>query len=788
MRSLRRSLLLLAALLLTVASSVARDPQYFVKNSEGKEFWLCFMKNFRENNTNAPANRPDQLKLQLFITSGQDANVRIQIEEIDYDLSIKVQGNTVVNVQLPARAQLKSIEQVERLAVHVTADTNISVYGLNSRFQTTDTYLGLPTTVLGMEYRAMGYNKLAADLVSQIAIIATEDSTQVTLVPTATTAHGWPAGQPMKFMLQKGDVYTVAARFESIGQCDLTGSLITSDKKIAVFSGHNCAYVPAKVEACNHLVEQLPPVSSWGKHFYLGQLKERSKYTYRVVASENGTRVFENSKMVAQLRAGEFYENINVLQHLQVTADKPVLVAQFAQGFKNGDSVGDPMMIFVSPTQQFLNEYRFATPINGDWHHYINVVAPTNSIATIRLNGRRIDSTLFEVLGESRYSIAAVPIPYGTHVIKGDENFGLYSYGFGFRNDAYDAYGNMAGQSFFELNKYVDTLAPIADGKVSRDNYLLTIRDDRVSDKGLKSVRIDYATGIETAVPPFQEGAPLITLRISASSSGGGRMVFSATDVANNRAEFTLCKMWDTRTESYVYILSDGPDAICTEESSWFAGAFLSLTHAYHTPAVGSMSGLSTPGIFNASAQGAGGWGGLVLGRQMTKEWVLTGKLMLNTFGGELLAPDSIQSAIYNDSLKTYVPYQEGTVMRLTAPYLSLALGAEFYPMRSFYLLGGVQASLALNKSVHVERRILRPGTVTYSDGTTSMQVDPESLDAVNTLNVGLYGGLGYTYPISFSTSVFLEGTYTTILNNIVSDGAWRLEYISLSLGARYRW
>lgn len=783
-----RSLIILT-LLCCVASVMARDPQYLVKNSEGKEFWLCFMKNFRENNTNVPQNRPDQLKLQLFLTSSNDATVRIQIEEIDYDLSLKVQANTVVNVQLPARAQLKSLEQPERLAVHITADTAISVYGLNSRFQTTDTYLGLPTSVLGTEYRAMGYNKLAADLLSQISIIATEDSTLVTVVPSATTSRGNPPGQPMRFMLRKGDVYTIGARWESVGQCDLTGSLISANKKIAVFSGHNCAYVPSKVDACNHLVEQLPPVSSWGKHFYLGKLKERSKYTYRVVAAENKTRVFEDSKLVAVLeRAGDFYENINVFNHLQVTADKPVLVAQFAQGFKNGDSVGDPMMILVSPTQQFLKDYRFATPINGDWHHYINLVAPTTSIGSIRLNGRKVDSALFEVLGESRYSIAQVQIPYGTHVIRGDEAFGLYSYGFGFRNDAYDAYGNMAGQSFFELNKYIDTLPPMADGKPVRDDFLVTFRDDRVSDKGIKSVKVVMASGLEATVPKIEEGTPLITVRVTAASSGSGRMIFSATDVAGNTAEFTLCKMWDSRSERYIYSLSEGSNTVCTEELAWVAGAYLSLTHAWQTMNAASLPGVAAQGTFNASSQGAGGWGGVMVGRQFTKEWLVTGKLMLNTFGGTALAPDSVQSAVFNDSTKTYTAYQEGTTLRVTAPYLSLALGAEYSPQRYFYLTGGVQASMALGSSVHVERQILRPADVAYPNGGRSMTTEPTSLSALSTLNVGLYGGLGVTYPITFTTSVFVEGTYTTILNNIVSDVAWRTQYISLSVGARYRW
>nr|MBP6510137.1 IgGFc-binding protein [Candidatus Kapabacteria bacterium] len=282
-----RSVILVLMLMLGCLALPAREADYITKNSEGREFWLCFMKNFREAGQRDPQNRQEALRLQLFLTSSFDATVRIEIEEIQYDNTITIKANTVVNVQIPARAQVRAVETGERLAVHVTADTTISVYGLNSRFQTTDTFLGLPVSVLGTDYRAVGYTKLASDLLSAVSIVATEDETEVTIVPTVATSTGRPAGRPFTARLRKGDVYTIGARWESIGACDLTGTSITSNKKIAVFSGHNCAYVPPKVEACNHLVEQLPPVSAWGKHYYLGMLKERSKYTYRVIASQD---------------------------------------------------------------------------------------------------------------------------------------------------------------------------------------------------------------------------------------------------------------------------------------------------------------------------------------------------------------------------------------------------------------------------------------------------------------------------------------------------------------------
>lgn len=789
-----------AACLACVLSSIgafeafARDPEVITKNSEGREFWICFMKNFREGQPGTK-NRPDKLKLQLFITSSYDAQVRIEVAEIGFSQVVDVKANTVVNVALPERAQLRALETPERLAVHVTADTAVAVYGLNSRFQTTDTYLGLPVSVLGTEYRAVGYTKLAADLLSAVSIIATEDDTEVEITPNATTTTGRRAGLPFKVNLRQGDVYTINARFESIGPCDLTGTFVRANKKIAVFSGHQCAYVPPKIESCNHLVEQLPPISAWGMHYYLGMLKERSRFTYRVISSEDGTRVFEDAKLVAVLRKGEFFENLNLNRNIQVTADKPVLVAQFAQGFKNGDSVGDPMMILVSPTQQFLNDYRFATPINGDWHHYINVVTPTSSISELRLNGRRLDTADFKVLGESRYSIAQISIPFGTHIITSVGSsggmgtpFGLYSYGFGFNADAYDAYGNMAGQSFFELSKVVDTLPPIAQGRKVRDDFLVMLRDDRTTDHGIKSIRVLYAASLAAEIPKVDEGTPQVAVRIRPSSQASpGRIVLSAVDMADNVSQFTICYLFDSRTERYAFILSDGSDVECASEGAWMAGAYVTLAHVFHETnfrTTGDVSGQSTftPG------QGFAGGGGVLLGRRISPEFIVSARLSFNVLGGTMVSADTVQRAVFDTLSQQTIAYQEGTTLRVSAPYLNLGIAAEWFPLRFFYLLGGMQATMALGSSVDVTRTILQPANFTFADGTHSQRTGPESLSSLRSVNAAVFGGIGFTYPVTFRVSVFLEGQYTQPLGNLITDGEWTHSVVGINFGTRYRW
>ena len=76
------------------------------KDSEGKEFWVCFMRNYREV---ADATAKDQLTLQLFFTSNEDARVRVEIEGLSFQQTLLVNGGTVTPVSythltLPTKA------------------------------------------------------------------------------------------------------------------------------------------------------------------------------------------------------------------------------------------------------------------------------------------------------------------------------------------------------------------------------------------------------------------------------------------------------------------------------------------------------------------------------------------------------------------------------------------------------------------------------------------------------------------------------------------------------------
>ncbi len=766
------------------------------KNPDGTEFWLCFMRNHNE------VPNPDErtrLTLQLFITSDKDANVLVEIKNIGFKEKVFVKGGTVVDLIIDPRAQIKTSDMIEtNAAVHITSDFPIIVYGLNRRKQTTDTFMGLPTTVIGQQYRVMCYD--GSDLFPEFAVVATEDETLVTITPTVETFSGHPANVPFSVYLSRGDVFQVSSKptpFSS-RKWDLSGSLIVSSKKVSVFSGHQCAYVPDKVIACNHLVEQIPPIPSWGRHYYIGMLKKRKHYSYRVLASMDSTKVFEDAKLIKVLKAGDFIER-NVGKPVQITASNPVLVAQFSQGFSSGDQIGDPMMLLISPTQQFLTKYRFTTPVKGFWDHFVNVIVPQDAIGTMKLDGVSVDSSKFQPLGESRYSIAYLTVNYGTRELTCAKPFGMTSYGFGYDKDEYDAYGSTGGQSFIDYKEAKDTLAPLIQMKTKSQQTTLYLRDDRPFDKGISSIKILRSQGIEMQIPPFDPGLPQMLIQLKpVSEMKQGILEFAVKDEAGNESEATVCYAFDPFANRFIFKLNDRLGVTCTQDPTYIYGAFVKYSSISHNVDFGRTSDMHSDaltqnaktldekrwGKFNSTI-GSGGYLGLSISKQYFQQLTFSLRMSFENIGGTLESYDSLIQNYRDPQTGINGVYQEGRTLKLNNYYLNLGFAAEWYVKSFFYLVGGVNSNLALSKSIELNRNILIPVDYLYENGLRYKSLNQNTLNSINTLRLGGFVGFGFIYPVTDKVSPFIEFNYSACLSNIISEGDWNNTNKSILLGAR---
>ncbi len=769
--------------------------------SRGKDFWVCFPQNARNDRNN-------NLIFKLYITGDKATSGTVTIPGLGIQRKFFINPSEIVAVDVDSNVEVFSSDQIQKLGVHVEADNPVSVYGLSSRKASTDSYLAYPTDVLGTTYRGVGYYPLPKEdaYTSQITWVATQDNTVVTVTLTADTKGGRHAGETFSVSMQKGDVYQLQARNTSERKNDLTGTSVIANKPIAFFCGHTCAQVPQDVLYCDQLLEMEPPVPSWGRQFYVGRLEGKTEYVVRVVANEPNTEIFMNNKLVSTLaKPGEFYENNHVRENSLITTTKPVVVAQYAQS-SEADSVkiGDPFMLFITPTEQFLNYYRFLTPIKGDWHHYINLVVPTDAINTLLLDNRPISGRYFKTIGISKYAIAQVEIGYGSHFVKCEKPFGLYSYGFGVAGDNYDSYGNNGGQLVETIPDIPDTLKPVVE-LVSDDGngpVAIIARDDRLFDAGLASITVIDSSNFKSpvSIPPFDSGIPQLPLlfRIRDTSSCGFLSI-RVMDAAKNESYWVICRTQVNNV--WTYQLYEGQGQICPSCKSWTVQFTSTPSFTVSNVTFNTPSYLKGGDIFNDfTTQLSGGIAGNYI-YPFSKKLMLSVGLGYSAYSGTANAlhttftTDSIYYGDTTGAKKIKVVEQFKT--NVTLSYLSIHGGVYHYFIpEKLYIYGGLSADLLLNATYNETAEILYPATLDYntsidperkSTGARKITAAQGDLPNPTKFQLALEISPGLQFKLNKNFSL-LTGLYLNMpLFDAIQDLNWHLSTFGARVGIQYR-
>jgi hypothetical protein len=211
-----------------------------------------------------------------------------------------------------------------------------------------------------------------------LAIVGTRDGTTVTVEFTAWTevsADGLVAayapGDTGSFALQRWDVLQLATaragaeqtlsvdgvpRTES--QNGFTSTQITSSAPVAVFVGADSARVPLQSAVADHLEEQLPPVSLWGRAYFGTPRSTDDRFT--IVAGD--TPVLQASLTAPGI--AEDGSTLTVISHLaprsartftasgdfQLVASAPVMLVQATSRAADG---GEPSLVIHAPVDRW---------------------------------------------------------------------------------------------------------------------------------------------------------------------------------------------------------------------------------------------------------------------------------------------------------------------------------------------------------------------------------------------------------------------------------------------------
>lgn len=420
-----RFLGMLALLLWAPASGQCQGPADLP--TRGREFWLGF-----------PQNGFGAQQLRVIISSRTATTGVVSFPNTGWSQAFTVAANGSAQVVLPNAAEITGSEAVISKGVHVTAQDPVTVFMVNFQNFTSDAAQALPLDGLGITYRVEAYSGLPNfnnTYRSQLLIVATEDDTEVRITPSVNTSAGRPAGVPFTVTLNTGQCYQVQAQTDT---GDLSGTLVEGTdssgpcRPFAVFGGSMCANIPSDCQACDMIFDQLKPVEAWGTVHHTVPVHGLPFSGFRILAHQNNTVVNIDGGAPITLNAGQRHEVNTVAAGACITADKPVSVTQFLEGYFCANA-GDPAMVVLSPAERLSQEVVFRTSASTQiTNHSVTVVMDAAATGQLQLNGSPVAPAMFSTYpGCSSKAFARIPLTAGTHRLQAAAGFAAYVFGLG---------------------------------------------------------------------------------------------------------------------------------------------------------------------------------------------------------------------------------------------------------------------------------------------------------------------------------------------------------------------
>jgi hypothetical protein len=447
-------------------------------DSLGTNFWIAFC-------NLADSIDDDYLtaNLSVCIASPLGATGSVTIPGLGITTNFSVAVGAVTNINIPTPAMITNYDVIVTNGIHITANQPVAVYGLDYNLWASTAFTCYPTRLLGTNFCVMARASSIAgyagfDIYSQLAIVAAESNTTVTITPSVTANLEGHTNAYTITNLQPGLTYQINSHnnLASDYTNDVTGTWIASDKPIAVFAGDNLAYVPdAYTHTGNPLMQEQMPVEDWDTQALAMSFAGRQNGdTYRVLVANSNTVVSvtgtvvtpvsepqngpwtvttTNETLTTNLMAGVPFDVI-VDGPVVFQANQPIQVAQFANGTWSDHGAipyeGDPCEILLPPTGRYLETNIVVTLTNdlpnqviGDFdENFLNLIVPQSATNSTRVDGSLVAASNYVAIGTSGYCGAQITITNsGAHTVTSSQPVGVEVYGWG----QYDAYGYFGG-------------------------------------------------------------------------------------------------------------------------------------------------------------------------------------------------------------------------------------------------------------------------------------------------------------------------------------------------------
>lgn len=348
---------------------------------ESNEFYVAFPRNGNYHTLQNP---------KIHITTTEDTAVTVtmttSINSID---TVTVQPHTSTIVSISHTLIIISNTDTNK-GIHVKAenDKKISVYATSyATISTAGGFAALPLHVYDDHYvpeyvyyafsAETNQDNIKNEITGIIVLVAGANNTQVTITPTQNvTIPAQFASGSAPLPVTAGESITVTMNsmqtllLNSI--YDLSGSKVVSNKPLSVISGHECGVVPPIEDNCDNMVQQIPPSVTWGRRYMAMPFQTRtSGALFKIITNSPDNEVnitcndvLYNNRTVTSVRlgAGQVYSHIiSNNDWCSFISEYPMMIAQYAFGGEQ-EKYGDPMMIILTPLEQYTQLTNVVTP------------------------------------------------------------------------------------------------------------------------------------------------------------------------------------------------------------------------------------------------------------------------------------------------------------------------------------------------------------------------------------------------------------------------------------------
>lgn len=407
-------------------------------STEGTVFWLGYLENLNLLFNDAP-------DFTISVSASVPTTGTIEVPATGASLPFSVPAGVTEVDLFPAVLYSDGSNITDNKGVLITTDQPVRINAHHYRSFFCESSSVYPVSELGTNYRIttpMGEENTTQP--NSFVIVATEDDTELEIVPTAFTLGLFPADVPISITLNRGQNYQVQATG------DLTNSRVTSisGQPVAVFAGAREANVDynCNAGANSHVWDQVPPIEHFSTLYHFAPFYSQGGDILKILALEDNTEVFFDCEQATVLNAGESYTVARNTATV-ITSTSPVSLTQYnTEGGCNPLNYGDPNGLNYLPaalksnTFSWFSSNRFKQDPLGDQlyfqRHGVTIIAPVAAQNEITLDGDVL-SGFSPFPGDPATVFLSIMVDGGTHEINSPQ-LPVQAYAYGF--NSYDAY------------------------------------------------------------------------------------------------------------------------------------------------------------------------------------------------------------------------------------------------------------------------------------------------------------------------------------------------------------